>query len=368
MKRVYKRLIYLLIPAMILASCGDGNKSGDANLEKLKQQRADLDVKIKTMEGNKPASANTKVTPVSVTSVQPVDFNAFVEVQSQISGDQNINATPQAPGTVKSILVHTGQKVGKGQVLAVLDASTIEQQIAAMAPQNTLLKSIYEKQQNLWAQNIGTEVQLMTAKANYEANQKQISALKTQRDMYRIVSSINGIVDAVNLKVGEMAAPGMSGIRVVSYGELKAEANLGENYLGKVKQGDKVSIILPDINDTIKTTLTYVGQAVDPVSRAFTVQVRMSSNSKLHPNMSCIMRISNYENPHALIVPVSVIQKTSSGDMLYVAAGDKAKSVFVKTGRNANGMVEVLSGLTPGDNVITRGYEELDNGQQILIQ
>jgi membrane fusion protein (multidrug efflux system) len=264
--------------------------------------------------------------------------------------------------------VHIGQRVGRGQVLAVLDAATVEHNIAAMEPQLTLLKSVYEKQQKLWAQNIGTEVQLEKSKADYEAMQKQIAAMRSQRDMYRVVSSIGGTVDAINLKVGEIASPGMSGIRIVSYDKLKAEASLGENYLGKVKQGDKVAIILPDMRDTIRTSLTYVGQAVDPTSRAFTVQVRLSNNSKLHPNMSCIMRIVNYENAHALVVPVSVIQKTSQGDMLYVAVGDKAKSVLVKTGRNANGMVEILSGLTPGDNVITKGYEELDNGQQVIIQ
>jgi membrane fusion protein (multidrug efflux system) len=122
------------------------------------------------------------------------------------------------------------------------------------------------------------------------------------------------------------------------------------------------------VNDTIKTTLSYVSQAVDPLSRAFTVTVHLANNTKLHPNMACIMKIVNYENPHAIVVPVSVIQKTSNGDMLYLADGNKAKSVFVKTGRNSNGMVEILSGLNPGDKVITGGFEEMDNGSQITIQ
>ncbi len=364
-----KQLIYLLIPAMVFVSCGDGKKNNSAaELEKLKKDRAELDIKIKKIEGNSTDSSKVKITPVSVLAVASTDFSAYIEVQSQVTGDENILAGSQAPGTVKSIAVHTGQKVSQGQVLALLDASTIEQQIEAMSPQLGLLKSVYEKQQNLWAQNIGTEVQLMTAKANYEATQKQIAALKSQRDMYRIVSPISGIVDAVNLKVGEVSVPGFNGMRIVSYDKLKAEASLGENYLGKVKEGDRVSIILPDIADTIRTTLSYVSHAVDPVSRAFNVQVHMPNNSKLHPNMSCIMRISNYRNPSALIVPISVIQKTSSGEMLYIVDGNKAKSVMVKTGQNANGMVEVLTGLNPGDKVIVKGFEEMDNGQQVVVQ
>jgi RND family efflux transporter MFP subunit len=346
-----KQLIYLLIPAVMLASCG-GNKTADADKQK---------------PGGKPDSAVANVIPVSVMAVQPTDFISYIEVQSAIAGDENILATSQAAGIVKSIAVHVGQKVSKGQVLAILDASAIEQQIEGMSPQLTLTQSIYEKQQNLWSQNIGTEVQLMTAKANYESAQKQVATLKAQRDMYRVVSSISGVVDAVNLKVGEACAPGMNGIRVVSYDKLKAEATLGENYLGKVKQGDRVILELPDISDTIKTTLSYVSQAVDPVSRAFTVQVSLANNSKMHPNMACIMKIQNYESKQALVVPVSVIQKTSQGTMLYIADGNKAKSVYVTVGNNANGQVEILSGLKAGDQVVVKGFEELNNGQPISI-
>lgn len=362
-----KRLFLLLVPAIIVASCGGGNKPDKAaELAKLKKERSEIDLKIKALEAGKQDSA--KVVPVSVLDLQPVHFNAFVEVHSQITGDENVLASPQAPGTVKSVLVQSGQKVSKGQVLAILDAAVVEQQMEALQPQLTLLRSVYEKQQALWKQNIGTEVQLMSAKAQYEGVEKQIAAMKAQKDLYRVVSPINGTVDAVNLKVGEAASPGMTGIRVVSYDKLKAEANLGENYLGKVKQGDPVSLILQDVNDTIKTSLSYVAQAVDPASRAFMVQVRLGSNSRIHPNMSCIMKIANYENSHALVVPVSVIQNTSKGTMLYVADGGTAKAVLVTTGRNANGQVEILSGLKAGDKVITVGYESMEEGQHISIQ
>jgi RND family efflux transporter MFP subunit len=360
-----KKLFYLLIPAIIFTSCNNKpDKAGE--LAKLKTERAALDVKIKELEATKTDSG--KVTPVKVTIVQPIAFNSYIEVNSQVNGDENVLATSRAPGMVTSIAVSVGQKVAKGQVMAILDVSTVDQQIEGLAPQLNLQKSVYEKQQNLWSQNIGTEVQLMTAKANYEATQKQIEALKSQRDLYRIISPISGTVDALNIKIGDVVSPGQNGIRVVSYDKLKAEAQLGENYLGQVKQGDPVTLILPDINDTLKTTLNYVAQAVDPISRTFTVQVKLGNNSKLHPNMSCIMKIANYKNPAALVVPVSVIQKTSHGAMLYIVDGDKSKSVNVGTGRNADGNVEILSGLNPGDKVITTGYEDMDNGERVVIE
>lgn len=365
-----KRSVYLLIATIILASCGGGEGGNpQEQLAKLKKERADLDMKIQKLELEANKNQPQKATPVSVVTVQPGKFSAYIEVQSQVAGDENVTAGPQQPGTVTSILVRPGQRVSKGQTLATLDAAAVEQQIKSADAQLTLAKSLYDKQQKLWAQNIGTEVQLLSSKASYEVAQKQKAALVAQRNMASVISPINGTVDAVDLKIGDVASPGSpNGIRVVNFDKLKVEANLGENYLGKVETGDPVTIILPDIQDTIKTKLSYVAKAVDPVSRAFTVEVRLGSNKNLHPNMSCKMQISNYENNSAIVVPVSLIQKTAEGELLYIAEGNKAKAVMVKTGKISNGNVEILEGLNGGEKVIVEGYEELDNGEGIAIK
>lgn len=369
-----KRILAIAITSALLASCGGGDKksaNSPEELAKLKKERAALDEKIKSLEG-KVVDTTRQVTAVSVAEAQPAPFYGFVEVQSQITGDENTNATPQMNGTISSVLVAPGQRVRKGQVLASLDAAAVDQQIKAQEVQLDFAKTVYEKQQRLWKQNIGSEIQLLQAKSNYEASRKQVDATIAQRNMYRIISPISGTVDQVNVKVGDVAAPGggggLQGIRVVSTDKLKAEASLGESYLGKVKVGDPVTLLFPDINDSIKTRITYVSQAVDPVSRAFNVQIRLGNNSKLHPNMSCKMKINNYTNSSVITVPVSVIQSLSQGDVIYVAEGNKAKAVVVEVGRNSNGMVEILSGLKAGDRVITEGYDDLDDGEDIQVK
>jgi RND family efflux transporter MFP subunit len=149
---------------------------------------------------------------------------------------------------------------------------------------------------------------------------------------------------------------------------MKAEAKLGENYLGKVKSGDNVILVLPDLQDSIMTKINYVAQSVDPISRSFLVEVKLGNNKRLRPNMSCKMKIANYKNNSVITVPVSVIQKTSEGEVIYVANGNKAKAVMVSTGQNSNGMVEVLSGLEAGEKIIIEGFEELDNGAPISVK
>jgi membrane fusion protein (multidrug efflux system) len=296
-------------------------------------------------------------------------FTSYIEVQSQVVGDENILATPQAPGMVTAVHVHAGQKVNRGQVLATLDAAGADAQIKGADVQVEFTKAFYEKVKRLYDQNIGSEVQLLDAKAKYDASVKAKEGYIAQRNMYRIVSPISGTVDNVSLKPGDMAGgQSPNGIRIVNFDKLKAEANLGENYLGKVKTGDKVTLVFPDLNDSISTKITYVARQVDPVSRAFLVQIRLGNNNKIYPNMSCKMKISNYENHNALVVPVQIIQKTANGEMLYVADGNKAKSVIVETGRNSNGLVEVLSGLSSGDKVITEGYGDIDDGESITTK
>jgi len=364
-----KRLYFLLVPAIILASCGGGEKGKD--LATLKKERAELDAKIKTMEASSKDTAGKKegrVTPVMITEVQPVKFTSYIEVQSSIGGDEVVTASAKAPGTINKVLAQVGQKVSQGQLLATLDASVAEQQIKSLDPQIELQKALYEKQQKLWAQNIGTEVQLLGTKAQYESLLKQKSSLQAQRNQYNIVSPINGTIDAVSVKVGDQAMPGANGFHVVNLDKLKAEANLGENYIGKVKQGDPVTLVFPGAADSIQTKLTYVAQSVDPSSRAFLVQVKLGSNKKLHPNMSCVMKIANYSSASAITVPVSVIQKTSKGEVVYVLNGGKASAMQVKTGRNSNGQVEILSGLNAGDKVITTGYEDLNDGDPVSAQ
>ncbi|RYZ56186.1 MAG: efflux RND transporter periplasmic adaptor subunit [Sphingobacteriales bacterium] len=369
-----KHISYLILAVALFASaCGKKTTTTTEQLIELKKQRAELDQQIAKLETEVNKNDSTKATSVAVTVIQSESFNSFVEVQAAIEGDANVNVLPQnmAPAAVRSVLVTPGQRVGKGQTLAVLDASTTDQQIQAADAQLNLARQLYEKQQKLWAQNIGTQVQLLQAKASYESSLNNKQALVAMRNQYKVVSPISGVVDQVNLKVGDIASANSGaanmGIRVVSNDKLKALASLGENYIGKVHQGDVVTLVFPDLNDSIRTKVSYVSQAIDPISRAFNVEVKLPANKRLRPNMSCKMRIANYENNNALVIPVAAIQKTADGELVYVAENNKAKAVYIQTGRNSNGMVEVLGGLKAGDKVITAGFEDLDNGERIAV-
>lgn len=370
-----KRTFSILMVLIVLASCGNSEKSPEgkqgnveAQLDKLKKQRAKLDEKILALENEVRKNSPRKKTPVSIRTIEMGSFKGYIDVQAQVSGDEDVLATPQAPGVVTQVYVKPGQKVSKGQILAMLDAAAISQQIKAADAQYTLAKQLYEKQEKLWKQNIGTEVQLLQAKAQYESATSQRAALVAQKDMYTIKSPISGIVDEVSLKEGDMASPGMAGIRVVGSDKLKVTASLGENYIGKVKEGDPVILVFNENTDSIQSKLTYVAKSVNPVSRAFNVEVKINPDARVRPNMSCKMVIVNYENPNTISVPVPVVQKTADGNIIYIAEGNVAKAVPVRLGRISSGQVEILEGLKAGDKLIIAGFEDLNNGSPLEIQ
>ncbi len=366
-----KRSIIILAATVALASCGGGNADNTNNtpaqLDSLKGVRSELDKKIAKLEAQILKDNPEEAVPVSIKKLQPEDFKSYIDVQAAVSGDENVLATPQAPGVISAVHVKSGQKVSKGQTLATLDAASVEQQVKAQEAQLTLAKQYYDKLSRLWQENIGSEIKVLEAKANYESAQKQYEALQAQRNMYRIIAPISGTVDAVSVKVGDATGPGMRGIRVVSMSKLKVQTTLGENYIGKVQTGDPVILEFSETGVTLEKKLSYVSQSVDEISRAFNVEVWLGSRNDVRPNMSCKMKILSYKNDEALTIPVAAIQNTANGEMVYVVRDGKAMSIVVKTGRIANGNAEVKEGLSAGDEVIIEGYAEVDNGRAVEI-
>lgn len=362
------RSISIGLAVMTLVACHSKPVSKQDELKKLRAQQQELNEKIAKLQaelqGGQPAALQKTFT-VAVTTLQPVAFKSYVEVQGRVDAEQNVNATPEVPGIVRQIYVQVGQKVTAGQVLAQLDDDVQRQAIAQLQTQLDFAKSLYEKQKNLWEQNIGTEVQLLQARTNYESLQKNMAIQKAQLAKYRLSSPIRGTVDAVDIKIGQSLSPGIPAIRVVNTDLLKVKAQVGETYASRISQGDEAKLIFPDLHDTLQTRLSYVAKVIDPLSRSFNVEVKLPPSKNLRPNMLAVIQIVGYRNKNAIVVPVETIQKAGNGDFVMVAVGKKARKKRVTVGEIYDGKAEIKSGLQAGDQLITAGYADLDEGTPI---
>lgn len=357
-----KKMIFIC-SAVFLVSCGGKTIDKKTELENLKKERVTLNSKISALEAEVgTAAAANEVKNVGILEVNESSFSNYLEVQGKIDAEDNVQVNPEAQGVVTAVFANIGQNVGRGQVLAQIDDKVLRQNISELQTQLELATSLFQRQKNLWDQKIGTEVQYLNAKTQKEAAERRISTLRSQISMYKIKAPISGTIDAMDLKVGQAVSPGMSAIRIINASKLKAKAQVAESYAGRVNQGDDVQVILPDIPDTIRTKISFASKSIDPVSRSFNVEIKLPSNRNYRPNMLSILKIIDYKNDKALIVPVNAIQKAENGDYLFISENGKAKRVNIQAGKVSDGKAEILSGIKAGDKVIVAGTEGVSPG------
>lgn len=385
----YIRIILTSTTVLFLAACGDSNsiEAKKASLEKLKKQALDINAQIATIEKDLAklgAGDAAKAVLVSLDSVRTQDFTHFIELQGKVESESVSNVTPKAGGgQVKAVFVKRGDRVRKGQLLLQLDNTLVKQQVAATAQnleavkaQAALAKSVYDKQKSLWEQNIGSEVQLLTAKTNAEATASQLKAVSEQLTMSKeqlgfmnIVSDVDGVAEEVNVKVGEIFM-GQGQIKIVNTDHLKLTTNIPENYVGKVKVGTEINLFFPDINKTIASKLSVVGNVIDPLSRSYFVESKLAADKLLRPNQLAQVKIKDYEKKNAISIPINIVQTDDKGKFIYVAVkeGNKmiARKKTVSVGEFYGNNIEILSGVNVGELIITEGYQSLYDGQNIF--
>jgi len=352
---------------LIACSSSDIDKK-KGELDKLKKDAETLNAQISTLEAEIAATDTTRKEKVRLVVVEPIattTFKSYVQVQGKVDADENVSLASETGGAVIRINVKVGDEVSMGKVLAETDNKVILQGIAELQNGLDLASIVFQKQKNLWDQKIGTEIQFLTAKNQKESLEKKMATLQQQLDMTRIKSPINGIVDEVDIKLGQVTAPGMPIIRVVNFNNLKVKGEVAETYATKIKSGDEVIILFPDVNDTIYSKVDFVSKVINPMTRTFSVQVNLDNKKEYHPNMVAILKIVNYSKEKSIVVPVNIIQKAEGGDFVIVAENNRAKKTKVQTGRTYNGQAEVVNGLKEGDKLVIKGYQELNEGESI---
>jgi membrane fusion protein (multidrug efflux system) len=373
-----KHILLIAVLATLLASCGGEKKEGvegkKAELAKLKAERVENEKKIKALEieigklePNKVAEA--KVKPVSIDTLNAETFRHYVELQGTVDAKNNVMVTPKTGGAVVAMHVKEGDFVKAGSIIGKVDNSILMESIEELKTQMSLANTLYEKQKSLWDQKIGTEIQFIQAKNNKESLERRLSTLNTQLSQTNIVSPMSGVVDMVNVKVGEMASPGVGVVRIVNLSNLKVLARVSDTYAASVKKGDEVIIKFPDLQKEFKARVSFVSTTVDPLSRTFTIEANLPSDKDIKPNMMANVQINDATRKDALAIDQNYVQSTEKGNVVYVAVAEGSKKVAkareVKTGLSYNGKVEILSGLSAGDHLITLGYQEVSDGQPI---
>lgn len=373
---------FLLICTLFLIAACSGNKEENKDLagkktelEKLTKERDDIAAKITALEADiqkmSGATGTEKAKLVEITELINQDFAHYIELQGKITTENVSYVTPRGMGgQVKSIYVKEGDNVSKGQLLLKLEDGLIQQNIKQVESQLSFAKNIFSRQENLWKEGIGTEVQYLSAKNNVESLEKQLDLVKEQLSTTSVYAQVSGIVEDVSIRVGEtfMGSP-MAGITIVNPSAMKAVVDVPENYVSKIRKGMPVVVNVPDLNQSFNTSISLISETINVTSRSFVAESKVGGNKNLKPNQIAVVKILDHEAKNAIVIPVETVQSDEKGKYVYVAVveGDKtiARKKSVTIGEFYDELIEVNAGLAKGDQLITKGYQGLYDGQLI---
>lgn len=387
--------------ALFLTACGGSKKENNAaltekkmQLEKLKKEASTIADNIKKIEAeitklDTSAKKEDIAKLVSVTALTAQNFTHYIDLSGHVDADNISYISPRmGPGQVKAIFVKKGDYVKKGQLLLKLDDAVIKQSIVAakqsvetLKTQLSFAKDVYNRQNNLWKQGIGTEIQVLTSKNTVETLEKQLIAadgnIKTvqeQANAANVYSDVDGIADEVNIKVGEtfVGASAMGAqIKIVNTSSLKVVTEVPENYAAKVRVGSKVLVIVPELNKNYNTSIALSGKTINPNNRSFSAEAKLPFDGILRPNQIAQVKIQDYYAPNVIAVPVNTVGTDDKGKYVYIAIQEGAKLVARKkqivVGELNGELIEIRSGLAVGEQLITDGYQNVYDGQLLKV-
>jgi membrane fusion protein, multidrug efflux system len=363
--------------ALIMVSCGDsstGNATLDALIAKrdslkevqtnLGKELADIEEQIALMD------TGIKAPVVELAAISRGSFNSYFQTQGIISTDNQAKLWPSAVGSIKKIFVREGDRVGAGQKLAQLDDAVVRQNLGQLEVNLDLATENYNRLKKLWDQKIGSEMQMLQAKTQKESIEEQIKQVREQLALYVITSPIAGTVDKIYSKEGEFASasnptPVMT---VVNLTGMYMVADVSENYLSVIKVGNPVQVLLPNM-DTLRTTVSRIGNVINPNNRTFEVSLNLPSSGELKPNLVGNVRFIEYHADDVVIMPSSMIMRDAEDrPFVFIEENMKAKKVIVQTGRSADGNTEIIGGIVGTERIVAKGARKLSDGQEIRIK
>jgi RND family efflux transporter MFP subunit len=351
----------------IFFACGNTNKE-PASLTKLKAKKSDLisqidslSLVLKSVDGEiSKLDTLKRFTPVTAFETKTKIFNHFIEVQGNVEADQSVELYPESGGNIIKIYVKEGQKVAKGTVLAQIDNSIIESSIVELQTQLDLATTTFERQQRLWNQNIGSEMQFLQAKAKKEGLENSLKSINAQAKKLKIVAPFSGTIDEIFGKIGGLAVPQMPVLRLVNLNKIHVESEVTETYLKSIKKGTEVELNFPSLGKTITSKVTQVGNFINPNNRSFKVRIDLNNaNNDIKANLLADVKIKDFQ-ANGIVLPTTILQKDRLGKTFVFTLKKEGEvyttqKTYVNVQMSYNNQSFISQGLAKNTLVVDKG-------------
>ncbi len=373
-----KKYIVIIMILGLVACQPESATEKQAQLREYKEKIREYNDKISALEAELDSIApGEKSKPtgiaVEVKEINPESFTSYFETTGKVEAINDAFISPEINGQVSEILVKRGEQVQKGALLLKLKTDVTRNNIDEVQTNLELAEKVFEKQQNLWEKEIGSEIDFLEARNRKESLEARLETLKSQLEMAYIHAPFAGTIEEINVKAGELASPGMRLVRLVNINELRINCDVSESYLSSVGEGENVFLRFPSLPGVeMERPVSRVGSVIDPVTRTVKVEILTENRSnEIKPNMLCAVRIQNYSDQDARLVPSIILKEDFNGTFLFRLkdsdSGLFAEKVYVETGKTVQDITKVTEGIELGDRVIVKGYNLVTDGARVRI-
>ena len=382
--------IYTLLLIIIISGCNSSRnasiesliESGDIDeLKKRKKEYVDAmnTMKVELNEINNGISLldeNERLTLVSKYEIQQTIFNTYIEAQANLKTRKNVLILPEFQGTLEKVFVSEGQEVKKGQLLAEINDSGLNEQYEQMVIQAEFAKENFERTQRLWDNNIGSEMQYLKSKTDYEASKKMVEQMKDRLSKTKIYAPFDGEIDEIISNVGSNLIPGVSQIlRLVNLDIIYAESFVSEKYISFIGEGTEAIVQIPLLNMDYRSSVNQTGNFINPSNRTFRIEVPVENfDNRIKQNLDAKIKINIYKKDDAIVIPLRIVREDALGkNFVYVMSEDNKEGVyltskqFITLGNKSEDKVEVTEGLDLGDIVVLEGAYSVEDSQRVKL-
>ena len=383
-----KKLI-ITLSLILLLSCNSSrnssindliNKGDLETLKKKKKEYVDLmnDLRLDLNEINDGImllDENEQIQVISKFNVIEKEFTTYVELQANLKSRKNVVILSEFQGALKNLFVREGQLVKKGKLLAEINDSGLKEQLDQMLIQANYTKDNFDRVKRLWEKNIGSEMQFLKAKSDFETNNKMVEQIRDQLSKTKIYAPFDGEIDEIISNLGSNLVPGSPILRVVNLDIIYAEAQVPEKYVSSIELGTEALVSIPLLNKEVTSKIVQSGNFINPNNRTFRVEAPVENKDKrIKQNLNARIKIKNYSNIKALVVPLRVIREDASGrPFIYKLAETDKKDIlltvkiFVETGANNDEEIEITKGLSIGDIIVLEGANNVEDKQRVRV-
>lgn len=350
----------------------------------------------KGSSSNQAAGGKGMAVPVAVQTAKRGDVAKELVASGQLVGEQSVVISPKISGKVASVNVELGTRVNAGDVLFRLDDTEIQAQVRqqeanveVMAARKRVAEQNrenatrqFERYRQLYEQGAisadtfdSYRLKLEQAEseepsANLAQAQASLSYQQSQLANTVITSPISGEVGAKNVEIGNTVSSTTQAVTVVNLDRVKVQVAVGEQHIGKIKQGQEVRVIVPSVREEPFTGLiTNLSPAADPKTKSFYLEVKLENPDRvLKQGMFAEVHISTDRKENVLTVPVDAVVQKSGENIVYTVVDGAARENRVKVGISDGKVTEITGGLNEGDQVIVLGQQGLVDGTKVIVQ